>query len=151
MAVNATGGVLTGPREVRFPWSVHTTSTKSAEDVLKNIVLALELTPGCRYAYDQHLPFLLRCSWAADRGPLRSSTVSTANSSTVAPACPTTESASLSPILHHSGLRDDPVHWEMEVCQLPRLHLRGVRLKRIRGSTLQFRPIADLVMKSLHL
>ncbi|KAA3674701.1 uncharacterized protein DEA37_0011825 [Paragonimus westermani] len=143
VAVNATG-VLTGPREVRFPWSVHTTSTKSAEDVLKNIVLALELTPGCRYAYDQHLPFLLRCSWAADRGPLRSHT-------TIAPVSPTTESASLSPILHHSGLRDDPVHWEMEVCQLPRLHLRGVRLKRIRGSTLQFRPIADLVMKSLHL
>ncbi|KAF8568268.1 hypothetical protein P879_05703 [Paragonimus westermani] len=147
VAVNTTG-VLTGPREVRFPWSVHTTSTKSAEDVLKNIVLALELTPGCRYAYDQHLPFLLRCSWAADRGPLRSHTEL---NTTIASASPTTESASLNPILHHSGLRDDPVHWEMEVCQLPRLHLRGVRLKRIRGSTLQFRPIADLVMKSLHL
>ncbi|VDQ08077.1 unnamed protein product, partial [Trichobilharzia regenti] len=65
---------LNKPREVRFPWSVYTTSTKTAEELLKSIIHALEVTPGCRYSYDPHLPFLLQCSWAADRPALKTST-----------------------------------------------------------------------------
>lgn len=136
---------VTKPREVRFPWSVHTTSTKSADEVMRAIIEALECTPGCRYTHDPQLPFLLQCSWANDRDALR----------TIHTEVDTSESENLPnrPISTNSDglLRGDPVHWEMEVCQLPRMHLRGVRLRRIRGSALQFRPIADLVMKSLHL
>nr|CAH8828634.1 unnamed protein product [Trichobilharzia regenti] len=138
---------LNKPREVRFPWSVYTTSTKTAEELLKSIIHALEVTPGCRYSYDPHLPFLLQCSWAADRPALKTST-SEADSKGLT----NTQFSSPLDMPTHGGLmRGDPVHWEMEVCQLPRVHLRGVRLKRIRGSTLHFRPIADLVMKSLRL
>uniref|UniRef100_A0A094ZPN0 non-specific serine/threonine protein kinase n=1 Tax=Schistosoma haematobium TaxID=6185 RepID=A0A094ZPN0_SCHHA len=139
--------LLNKPREVKFPWSVYTTSTKSAEELLQSIIHALEVTPGCRYSHDPHLPFLLQCSWAADRPAIKKSDSEA--------ACKDQANTSFSGPLEvpsHGGLlRGDPVHWEMEVCQLPRVHLRGVRLKRIRGSTLHFRPIADLVMKSLRL
>ncbi|CAH8485530.1 unnamed protein product [Schistosoma rodhaini] len=139
--------LLNKPREVKFPWSVYTTSTKSAEELLQSIIHALEVTPGCRYAHDPHLPFLLQCSWAADRPAIKRSDSEAACKG----QANTSISGSLEVPSHGGLLRGDPVHWEMEVCQLPRVHLRGVRLKRIRGSTLHFRPIADLVMKSLRL
>ncbi|CAH8445477.1 unnamed protein product [Schistosoma mattheei] len=139
--------LLNKPREVKFPWSVYTTSTKSAEELLQSIIHALEVTPGCRYSHDPHLPFLLQCSWAADRPAIKKSDSEAACKD----QANTSFSGSLEVPSHGGLLRGDPVHWEMEVCQLPRVHLRGVRLKRIRGSTLHFRPIADLVMKSLRL
>ncbi|KAK4472459.1 hypothetical protein MN116_003710 [Schistosoma mekongi] len=144
---NQSSRLLNKPREVKFPWSMYTTSTKSAEELLKSIIYTLEVTPGCRYSHDPHLPFLLQCSWAADRPAIKTSDSDAVNKdSSKSPLSTSFEVPS------HSGLlRGDPVHWEMEVCQLPRVHLRGVRLKRIRGSTLHFRPIADLIMKSLRL
>ncbi|CAH8444363.1 unnamed protein product [Schistosoma turkestanicum] len=139
--------LLNKPREVKFPWSVYTTSTKSPEELLQSIIQALEVTPGCRYSHDPHLPFLLQCSWAADRPAIK-----TSNSEATSKGQASSSLSTPLEVPSHGGfLRGDPVHWEMEVCQLPRVHLRGVRLKRIRGSTLHFRPIADLVMKSLRL
>ncbi|KAH8853626.1 Serine/threonine-protein kinase MARK2 [Schistosoma japonicum] len=144
---NQSSRLLNKPREVKFPWSMYTTSTKSAEELLKSIIYTLEVTPGCRYSHDPHLPFLLQCSWAADRPAIKTSDSEAINKDSTKSSL----STSLEVPSHGGLLRGDPVHWEMEVCQLPRVHLRGVRLKRIRGSTLHFRPIADLIMKSLRL
>jgi len=43
------------------------------------------------------------------------------------------------------------VQWEMEVCKLPRLHLNGVRLKRIHGPAIEFRNIASKITNELNL
>lgn len=42
------------------------------------------------------------------------------------------------------------VQWEMEVCKLPRLHLNGVRLKRIHGPAIEFRNIAAKITNELN-
>lgn len=43
------------------------------------------------------------------------------------------------------------VQWEMEVCKLPRLHLNGVRMKRVHGSAIDFRNIATKITHDLNL
>ncbi|XP_057315201.1 serine/threonine-protein kinase MARK2-like isoform X3 [Hydractinia symbiolongicarpus] len=43
------------------------------------------------------------------------------------------------------------VQWEMEVCKLPRLHLNGVRMKRVHGSAIDFRNIASKITHDLNL
>lgn len=43
------------------------------------------------------------------------------------------------------------VQWEMEVCKLPRLHLNGVRLKRVHGPAIEFRNIASKITTDLNL
>ena len=43
------------------------------------------------------------------------------------------------------------VQWEMEVCKLPRLHLNGVRMKRVHGSAIDFRNIASKITHDLKL
>lgn len=136
---------LNKPREVRFPWSVHTTSTKLADNLLQIIIQTLESTQGVRYMFDLHLPYLLQCSWAEHRAAIRSNQKPNTDHNN--------EGQQFSSDVTGPGgiLVDDPIHWEMEVCQLPRLHLRGVRIKRIRGSAIRFRPIADMIMKSLRL
>lgn len=46
---------------------------------------------------------------------------------------------------------DGYVQWEMEICRLPRLSLNGVRLRRIKGSTIGYKNIATKITNDLKL
>jgi MAP/microtubule affinity-regulating kinase len=46
---------------------------------------------------------------------------------------------------------DGYVQWEMEICRLPRLSLNGVRLRRLKGSTIGYKNIATKITNDLKL
>ncbi|VDO03855.1 unnamed protein product [Rodentolepis nana] len=107
--------VQTRPREVRSPWGVHVTSSKSASELMTEVKRALKTVKGCQWEADSVWLYLLHCG------------------------CPT------------SPVSSDMLQWEMEVCNIPRIHQRAVCLKRIRGSAIQFQKVATQVMATMRI
>lgn len=120
--------IYSRPREVKSPWGVHITSTKPPAELMREMKSALRTVPGCHWEADRQWMYLLHCGWteiisAAQDGSDRS---------------------------HMTPLsKNDILQWEMEVCQIPRMHQRGICLKRIRGSAIQFQKIASQVMAAM--
>ncbi|XP_078466363.1 MAP/microtubule affinity-regulating kinase 3-like isoform X5 [Lampetra planeri] len=109
------------PRALRFTWSMKTTSSMDAREMMREIRKVLDAN---RCDCEVREPFLLYCMHGDDHGSGGGG---------------------------GGGVGSDLVCWEMEVCKLPRLSLNGVRFKRISGSSIAFKNIASKISNELKL
>nr|CDS32325.1 serine:threonine protein kinase [Hymenolepis microstoma] len=154
--------VQTRPREVRSPWGVHVTSSKSASELMAEVKRALKTVKGCQWEADSVWLYLLHCGWSpvlSDPSALAPVTaVDTPAVSDIPVVIPVASVGSSSDTPANtdgpsptSPVSSDMLQWEMEVCNIPRIHQRAVCLKRIRGSAIQFQKVATQVMATMRI
>ena len=135
------------PREVRNPWGVHVTSSKTASELMNEVKRALKAVKGCQWEADPQWTYLLHCGWSE---VLSEPTAPSSQPGEEASSRPSEESIGTPGApMASSSVCSDMLQWEMEVCSIPRLHQRAVCLKRIRGSAIQFQKVATQVMAIL--
>ncbi|VDM36352.1 unnamed protein product, partial [Hydatigera taeniaeformis] len=156
--------IYSRPREVRSPWGVHVTSTKTASELMNEMKHALKAVKGCQWEADSQWMYLLHCGWSevlSDSSNTEESVEMVEVGLTTGGRAGTT--AGLGELERPRGVASssvssdmlqwqmevfssDMLQWQMEVCSIPRLHQRAVCLKRIRGSAIQFQKVATQVM-----
>ncbi|VUZ38677.1 unnamed protein product [Hymenolepis diminuta] len=154
--------VQTRPREVRSPWGVHVTSSKSASELMAEVKRALKTVKGCQWEADSVWLYLLHCGWSPvlsdPSAPALVTDIETSAVTDTPLVLPTAAVGSSSDTPANtdgpsptSPVSSDMLQWEMEVCNIPRIHQRAVCLKRIRGSAIQFQKVATQVMATMRI
>lgn len=123
---------------------------------------ALKTVKGCQWEADSVWLYLLHCGWSPVLSDPSASalvagidTPAITDTPLVLPAAAVGSSSDTpantdgpSPT---SPVSSDMLQWEMEVCNIPRIHQRAVCLKRIRGSAIQFQKVATQVMAAMRI
>ncbi|KAM7535489.1 hypothetical protein Aperf_G00000088911 [Anoplocephala perfoliata] len=143
--------VQTRPREVRNPWGVHVTSTKSASELMTEVKRALKAVKGCQWEADSVWLYLVHCGWSPILTDPSAPTAEIEPPTAAAVGSSSDAATNLDGPSPSSPVSSDMLQWEMEVCCIPRLHQRAVCLKRIRGSAIQFQKVATQVMATLRI